>query len=69
MRVLLGISVVAILVVGAWASIDRYETAWHRFDRPDQLDGNQDQSSRGAIRRILIRAERRQSRHHLGKAH
>ena len=52
MRVLLGISVVAILVVGAWASIPTVTDTWHRFDRPDQLDGNQDQSSRGAIRRI-----------------
>ena len=57
MRILLGITVVAALVVGAWAIPHGAKTAWRRFDRPGRLDGNQDQSPHGAIRRVLVRAK------------
>src|SRR4029079_18568075 len=35
----------------------RRKTVWHRFDRPGQLDGNQDQSPHRAVRRVLVRAK------------
>src|SRR6187397_1852974 len=37
----------------------RRKTVWHRFARPGQLDGNQDESPHRAVRRVLVRAKHR----------